>query len=118
MNQSRHCLGCGERIVWIVTKARGRPMPCNPEVITVHFVAGEQATEADRDATWRRITLLTADGVIKRGYQLPSARQDSVKIIGRASHYTTCPKANYYRDRAALKRGSVRAAEGAPDGPR
>lgn len=39
---TRTCKSCGAEIVWVET-IRGRPMPCNPEVITVMSAEGLQS---------------------------------------------------------------------------
>jgi hypothetical protein len=116
MNRVR-CKSCGDWIVFVITAARGRPMPCNPELVRVNLIPEKAAVDADREASWRRTVLITLDGDVVRGYALPSPRPTSVKAVGRISHYATCPSATYFRERSRAKRAAQRAQSGAPDGP-
>jgi hypothetical protein len=118
MNRVR-CPSCGAWIVFLITATRGRPMPCNPEVVHVNLIPEKSAVDADREASWRRTVLITPDGEVVRGYALPSPRPTSVKVDGRISHYVTCPSSTYYRERSRAKRAAQRAQAGeAIDGPR
>jgi hypothetical protein len=112
------CKSCNDWIVFIITATRGRPMPCNPDFVHVNLIPEKSAVDADREATWRRTVLITPNGEILRGYALPSPRPSSVKVVGRISHYVTCPSSTYFRERSRAKRAAQRAQSGATDGPR
>jgi hypothetical protein len=112
------CRNCNEWVVYVVTATRGRPIPCNPEFVRLNFVPDREATEADREATWRHTVVVMLDGQLVRGYAIPSPRPPSVKIVGRISHFTTCPQANYYREQSAKRRAARRADSGGSDAPR
>ena len=115
MNRVR-CKNCGEWVLFVVTATRGRPMPVNPAIVRVHLVTEREATEADREAKWRKTVVIMLDGQCIRGYALPSPRPPSVTIVGRISHYVTCPHATSDRDRLRAKK--KRETEGATDAPR
>lgn len=81
------CRSCGADIDWIKTK-EGKNMPVNVEYVNVHpnEVGGEKGNTV----------IVTDEGEVVRGIQVGDAYEDGY-LIGRTSHFATCPEAEQFR---------------------
>lgn len=80
------CKGCGARIIWVKTK-NGTFLPCNPEAVEID------------PAGAKTMCIVTDDGDVQWGSPV---NRDSLflpdkTIMGRLSHFATCPDAKKFR---------------------
>ncbi len=79
------CRSCGERIIWIKTKA-GKNMPCNPKLIPYRIQQGG------------REKIVTPNGEVYSAEIVKTGTPDATGV-GYISHFATCQNANSRRKR-------------------
>ena len=70
------CRQCGDRILWIKTKA-GKNMPVNPELINYRAVPGGKER------------IVTPEGIVVAGEK---CKADEAEGCGYISHFATCAR--------------------------
>jgi hypothetical protein len=91
--RTAECQACGAPIVWVVTTAGAR-QPCDPPELR----AWSRATvneRREREPSWvpgKQVVVVTADGRTVAGNLDPDG-----DIVGRESHYSSCPHASRFR---------------------
>jgi hypothetical protein len=85
------CSSCGAEVVYVVTAKAGKPMPCDPELVTVHLASLPQPHLVP-------VTVTTDEGATHRGYSsMPAGELFDRTVTGRVSHFATCPEAARHR---------------------
>ena len=85
------CSSCGAQVVYIVTAKAGKPMPCDPELVTIYLADQRQPHLIP-------VTVTTDEGTTHRGYSSkPAGELFERTVTGRVSHFATCPEAARHR---------------------
>lgn len=96
--QTATCSSCGAPILWLVTRA-GQRIPVDPaELRAVPTAEVTRRREADLTYTHpgRRVHLVAESGETAWGYL-----DEAGDLVGRESHFATCPNASRHRTAAA-----------------
>lgn len=92
--RTTECKSCRASILWLVTTG-GKSIPLDPPVLRAMPVA-EVAARREADRNWthpgKRVALTTEAGTVAWGHL-----DEEGSIVGRESHWGSCPTANQHR---------------------